>query len=175
MRRRDWMIVGVALIGVIAVWSLVPRPRVHFDDIDEAWDGIKRVRIIRAPPTCAMAIFKNGFMISKDEATWVQAGDLYKAGPMGPEWKNKVWVMPLSRSETKVYVIPDDAGTRVWGRVFVYGDSAFLNEIEAGLSKQRDSCDPQGKCTQVSFLPIFDSEARTGQEAPRAKLTSKRR
>ena len=54
---------------------------------------------------------------------------------MRSNWKNKVWIR--SHAPGLMPTIPDDAGTRVWGCIFAYGDPEFLDEIENRLCRMR--------------------------------------
>jgi hypothetical protein len=134
MRRKIWLVVGLIVIGVIAA-RLLYQPSVEFSDMQEAWAGLNELNY-----TCRSDVhggqFESGFMASKEKATCGDAAELCKAGPMGPQWKNKVWITRFYPGQS-MPTMPDDAATRVWGRVFAYGDGAFLDEIETGLLRQR--------------------------------------
>jgi hypothetical protein len=138
MKRKVGLVLGVSMIGMIAARPLYIQPPIHFDNLQEAASTIRKLNY-----TCCsdrsdgkiQSVLVSGFMVSKELATWVQAGELCKIGPMGPNWVNKVWVIRLPTAEMPV--IPDNSGTRVWGRVFAFGDPAFLDEIENGLRECR--------------------------------------
>lgn len=74
-----------------------------------------------------------GFLISREAMSWSEAGLLRKIGPMGPEWKGKVWVT-LHQEHWRVVSLPDHAGVRVWGSVVAYGDEEVLSELEEFLA-----------------------------------------
>ena len=134
MGRKVWLVVGLILVGMIVVHPLVFPPSVRFDCIQEALTSIKKLNYTCCSDMCNGKIV-SAFMVSKEKATWMQACELCKSGPIGPNWKNKVWVVRLPSE--MMPTIPDDAGTRIWGCIFAYGDPAFLDEIEIGLRRFR--------------------------------------
>jgi hypothetical protein len=74
-----------------------------------------------------------GFLISRQSSSWSEAGTLCKVGPMGPEWKGKVWVT-FNSNDWRLASLPEHAGMRVWGTVIAYGDEEFLSEIDGSLA-----------------------------------------
>lgn len=132
MMQRIWIIVGVCMIGMLAVCPFYRQTAVQFANLHEAASSFRKLNY-----TCCSDVSNgqiiSGFMVSKEAATCAQANELCKSGPVRPNWKNKVWVMRLPTGV--MTVIPDDAGIRVWGRIFAFGDSAFLDEIENKLLK----------------------------------------
>jgi hypothetical protein len=137
MKSRGWTIAGVFGIGIIAilVTLLLREPAISFSSITQAHRDVQGLNY-NCCSDRADGIVDYGFMVSKDEATWEDASLLCKLGPMREGWKNKVWVAPM-RSDGTMPTIPDDAGTRIWGQVFVFGDRAFISELESGLRKKR--------------------------------------
>jgi hypothetical protein len=78
----------------------------------------------------------NGFIVSREPISWEVANAMWKGGPTGAAWKDKVWiskqstVMPLEN-------VPNIQAPRVWGKVLAFGDQEFLDEIEVALRRTR--------------------------------------
>lgn len=84
----------------------------------------------------ANGVAGNGFIVSRKPVAWEAANVMWKAGPMGKDWKDKAWIAKTS-SLTPLETTPGDQAPRVWGRVMAFGDEQFLNEIEGALKRTR--------------------------------------
>jgi hypothetical protein len=74
----------------------------------------------------------HGFTVAKKPITWSEANEICRIGPMGPEWKGRVWITTQS-TVMPMTTTPNDAPPRIWGRVLAFGDPEFLDEIEGRL------------------------------------------
>ncbi len=131
MPRKISLVIGAILIAVLAARPLYFRPLVYVTSLHEAANRIKQLNY-GCYSDVRSGLIGNGFMVSKEPATWNDANALCKTGRMDASWTNKIWIAPLRTVGD--CAIPDDAGTRVWGRVFAFGDPAFLDEIERRLA-----------------------------------------
>lgn len=76
----------------------------------------------------------SGFLLSRENVSWLEAGTLCKVGQMGPKWKGKVWVT-FNSERWQLRTMPENAGARVWGSVIAFGDEELLDEIDSALKK----------------------------------------
>lgn len=131
MKRTDW-IAGLAVLGMLLLitWLLLPPRAINFEGLDDACATIA-ARGFHCASDCADGRIDAGFLVSREETTPESVNQLCKAGPMGPEWKGKVWIR--SYSPERVWTMPDDAHARIWGHVCVFGDGEFLAELEGTL------------------------------------------
>ena len=135
MKRREW-IAGISVLALLAAvaWFLVPPRAVTFATVREA-----SVKILTEGFRCtsdrADGQLDHGFLITRTDTTWSEVNVLAKAGPMGPEWKGKVWISGVLPNQ--VCNKPDGAAARLWGGVYAYGDGDFLAEIEGALQRGR--------------------------------------
>lgn len=124
---------GAAMVLATAGVTVVSRQyEIVFEHVQEAQE-----RLARAGFHCrsdrADGSIGSGFLISKEALSWIDVGSLRKVGPMGPDWKGKVWIT-INRPEWRQESLPDNAGLRCWGSVIAYGDEALLQEVDAALA-----------------------------------------
>ncbi|HZZ81980.1 MAG TPA: hypothetical protein VFE62_26005 [Gemmataceae bacterium] len=136
MKSRACVVVGVIGFGVVLLLAShqLREVAVTFESMTEAYDDF-----LAMDYACCSdrrdGIVDYGFMVSKDPATWRDAGTLCKVGPMQDNWKNKVWIAPLRPDISGT--MPSDADMRIWGGVYAFGDSDFLSELEHGWRQKR--------------------------------------
>jgi hypothetical protein len=135
MRRRDWIagfcvVLGLALI----VYLMMPPDPVVLRDLDTAKTSIE-AEGFHCSTGRADDLPGNGFLVSREELPWQTANLLCKAGPMGPEWKGKVWV--CQRVKEIGNIAPENAIVSDWGGVVAFGDREVLSEIENSLRRSR--------------------------------------
>ena len=75
-----------------------------------------------------------GFLVTRDPIDWEEVGEMLKASSTAQIWEGKVWVTAVG-DNFQLQAVPDVPGARVWGKVVVFGDRKFLDEIEATLRK----------------------------------------
>jgi hypothetical protein len=108
-------------------------------DMEDAWSRLQNLQY-----TCRSDVtagdYSTGFMVSKDQATHLNAAELCKSGPMDQRWQGKVWVTVVPNVPDWPWpTMPDDAGVGVWGRVLAFGVGVFLDELERNLQDQHGS------------------------------------
>ena len=137
MKARSWTVGGILAIGLVAilVTLLLREPAVSYQSLTHAYRDVKSLNYACCSDRSDGAVV-HGFMVSKENASWEDAALLCKVGPMGENWKNKVWVVPVG-ADSEMPTMPNDAGARLWGQVFVFGDRAFISELERGLRRKR--------------------------------------
>jgi hypothetical protein len=133
MKRREW-IAGIAVLALLGAtaWLLMPRPDVAFVTVRQA-SGSITAEGFRCTSDRADGQLENGFLVTREETNWREVNVLPKAGPMGPEWKGKVWITGVVPNQ--IWNMPDGAAAKLWGGVYAYGDGAFLAEIEGALQR----------------------------------------
>ena len=123
-------IVVVASIGHVVCSS---HSGFAFQDLHEA-----RSRLEAAGFHCtadrADGQLVGGFLVSREEASWVDASALCKTGTMGPAWQGKVWV-GLHTQSFEQSTHPDDTLLREWGEVVAYGDEELLSAVENAMEQ----------------------------------------
>ncbi len=135
MKRREWIagVTSLALLAAVA-WFLMPQREVTFSTVREA-----SVRIAAQGFQCTSdridGMLDHGFLVTRDETSWQAVNVVAKAGPMGPEWKGKVWVSGVVPNQ--IWNMPEGASAKMWGGVYAYGDGDFLAEIEIALQRGR--------------------------------------
>jgi hypothetical protein len=123
---------AVALMLLTGAVALFTRgPGVNFERIQDAKSKLASLGLYVTTDN-ANGQLNCGFMLSRTSATWTDACLLRKTGPMGPEWRGRVWVT-LNPSVWQLESVPERAGVRVWGNVVAFGDDELLREIEAAL------------------------------------------
>jgi hypothetical protein len=124
---------AAVLVAVAGSFFLLQRQAATFEHLQDA-----KARLDAAGYFCvadnAHGYIGCGFLLSRNAVKWSEAGQLCKSGPMGPEWKGKVWVT-LNPQCWRLESIPDAAGTRAWGAVVAFGDEDLLREIDELLSQ----------------------------------------
>jgi hypothetical protein len=123
---------AVVVLATVALTYVAKQYEISFRHLHDA-----QARVLGAGFHCtsdrADGTLSTGFLISREMVTWSQVGSLRKVGPMGPNWKGKVWVT-FSSNDWQLTSLPDHAGMRVWGTVIAYGDEEFLSEIDNSLA-----------------------------------------
>lgn len=133
MKRREWAL-GFAALAVLlgTAWFFLPPRAVSFGNVRDA-----SVHILAQGFHCTSdrmdGQLDNGFLVTRDQTTWNEVNTVAKAGPMGPEWKGKVWVSGAYPNQ--IWNMPDGAPARLWGGVYAFGDGDFLAEIELALQR----------------------------------------
>jgi len=69
------------------------------------------------------------FIVSREPLAWEEVGNMYKAGPMGPKWKGRVWIVATSPN-ILFHSLSGEMPPRIWGKVLAIGDHDLLDEIE---------------------------------------------
>jgi len=135
MNRKRWTIGLLTLIVCgVAGWFLLHREvPVVFPTLEQAYVSIKQEGFLCVSDRVDGEIGA-GFLVSREELTWAEVNSLVKAGPMGENWKGKVWVS--YDSGRSLVIIPENAHARVWGNVLAFGDKDFLTEIDSALQRQ---------------------------------------
>jgi hypothetical protein len=72
----------------------------------------------------------SGYMVSRDPMTWADVNEVPKVGPMGAEWRGKVWVTSQMNMQCPQLAIPDKAKLHLWGSLYAFGDEDLISEIE---------------------------------------------
>lgn len=72
---------------------------------------------------------ENSFVVCREPLTWEEGNLNCKSGPMGRRWKGRVWII-RSMPFTEMWTTPGDTEPRIWGKVWAFGDSELLAEIE---------------------------------------------
>lgn len=128
-----WMLAAGAVV-VFATAGLAYVARQHEITFLHLRDA--KVSLLSAGFHCtsdrADGLLSTGFLISRQSISWSDAGSLRKVGPMGAEWKGKVWVT-FTRNDWRLESLPEQAGMRVWGTVVAYGDEDLLSELDESL------------------------------------------
>jgi hypothetical protein len=122
---------ALVLVGAAFLNSCLAEHAVAFKEVDEAWTSVRSAGFECASDR-ANADAANGFLVSRSPVTFEEICHFCKAGPMGPDWKGKVWVTMREGLQGT----PEGAGVRIWGRLIAFGDNELLDEIEHSL-KQR--------------------------------------
>jgi len=137
MKRKEWLL-GIAVLAclVAVAWFLWPRPGVYCADLEEARTVIEAEGFFCTSDRVDGKIC-TGFLVTRAATTADDVNLLCKVGPMGQDWKGKVWVQ--IHKPTQTWMIPETADARVWGGVHVFGDKSFLEQLEAALQRGRAS------------------------------------
>ena len=75
-----------------------------------------------------------GFLISREMVSRDSVNSMRKVGEMSPAWKGKAWVT-LNPRYLRLESIPDDAATRTWGNIVVFGDPDLMSELDGILAQ----------------------------------------
>jgi len=130
---KRWSFILVPIVGGL-LCLLLRDGSVHFTDIHHAKASIEEAGFAcvgdRRDGTVG-----NGFIVSREPIDWFEANELWKAGPMGPAWKDKLWVAKASR-KLILETTPGDKPPHMWGNVLAFGDQEFLVEVEQALLKR---------------------------------------
>jgi len=132
MKRARWIFLGAFALFLL-LRLFFPTPTITFHDVKEASNSIQAVGF-RCTSDRVDGIVASGFMVTEEDATWKDANNLCKSGPMGPEWKGKVWVSLVPAHGT-YGTIPENAPTRSWGGVVAFGDAKLLDQLENTLQR----------------------------------------
>jgi hypothetical protein len=132
MRLKGWLICTTVLLTLTG-YAVYAKPHgVSFQTLPEA-----KAKLDAAGFPCIAdssdGKLGTGFVVSREVTSWLEAGALCKAGPLGPEWKGKVWV-GFNPHYYNLETIPDGAGVRIWGEIIAFGDADFLSQIDDALA-----------------------------------------
>ena len=133
MKWIRWFVGVVAILGLAGLVYSTRQSVVTFAHLCDAQTWFLRAGF-QCTPDCATGKLGSGFLLSRQSATWNEAGKLCKVGRMGPEWRGRVWVTFNTR-QWQLQSIPEDAGTRRWGAIIAFGDPELLNELDGILTK----------------------------------------
>jgi hypothetical protein len=122
---------GIVLFALIGVTWVAGRHPVEFANLNEAKAYLAEAGFATYMDHADEGM-GTGFLISKEPATMSQVRMLCKIGPMGPQWKGKVWVT-FNCHDWKLASLPDGAAVRIWGGVIAFGDEELLREIDAAF------------------------------------------
>jgi hypothetical protein len=126
---------GLTAIGLLFFFLVYFNPPVTFHDLKQASNELKDAGFICTSDR-ADGKSINGFIVSRKAIPWEDSNSMWKAGPMGSDWKGKVWISKHS-SEMPLETTPNDQAPRIWGNVLAFGDQEFLDEIEGALKRTR--------------------------------------
>ena len=128
-----WIVAGLAglLLTAAGVSYSSKQAATTFTRLNQAYNRLATAGF-HCTADSATGKLGSGFLLSRASATWSDAASLCKIGPMGPEWKGKVWVT-FDSSMWQLRTIPENAGVRQWGAVIAFGDEDLLNEVDSML------------------------------------------
>jgi hypothetical protein len=125
--------IGAAVISVFIalLGSLLHRRATSFESLAQGYEML-RARGYHCIGDRHDGKIEGSFIVSRDRLTWNDVASMYMAGPMGPNWKGRAWVIRKSAT-ARQYTSPGDAMPRVWGSLWAFGDEELLDEIEQSL------------------------------------------
>jgi hypothetical protein len=127
-RRWSLELFGFLCILSLAVLFLEQRQACAFDNLHHA-----HTQLVKAGYCCAsdreVGRLQYSFVLSPDALTRTDVVAMRRAGPMGRDWKGRVWIVAPASASAMV-TAPGDVPPRVWGAVWAFGDRELLDEIE---------------------------------------------
>ena len=133
MCRKLWLILSFGVLLVVCSFLTMQARPIVYSDLLPAKNGL-----VAAGYHCTSYREDGkvgfGFMITRDHADWRDVGVMQKIGAMDSDWQGKVWVTKIG-TRCQLQATPEGGASRVWGKVLVFGDPAFLDEIERNLRR----------------------------------------
>ena len=129
MRWRGWITL-IAIGALPLTLFLFSRPPISFTRLQEAKTHLEAAGYHCT--TDAINSTGGGFMVTREAVSHEEVYNLPKVGKMGPAWKERLWVT-ASPQRFSLEMILDDAASRLWGEIVVFGDGEFLDEVECNL------------------------------------------
>lgn len=136
MVAKSWLALVVATTFV-GVALYVSSGEIRFGSLTSARNAMESSGFYCISDRLDGTVEEGGFVVSRDQLSWEMVNCMRKVGEMNPHWQRMAWVTARGAHLGDLMSCPEGADVRVWGNVYIVGQSAVLDEIERTLREHR--------------------------------------